>query len=325
MNETTIQALMSGGGLQGMIQATVFLTTVLIVAGVGFWLSGVFSPVKRRLQRIADPEGKATREIRRVGSFSVRWAEPVAKVITPDEDWRRSRLKTRLVQAGLRNHQAMTIFLASKIIIAFALPVLVLMPLYMMGVFGHQPALAVALLALGGLFGFFAPDIYVINRGTERRRVISESFPDALDMLVVCVEAGLSLDAAIQRVSSDLGHSHPEIAEEMQLVSLELRAGKSRDEALHGLSERTGVDEIKSLASILIQAEHFGTSIAASLREHADEMRLIRIQTARERAAKLPVKLIFPIVFFIFPALFLVILGPAAIRIYVGLFGVMAK
>lgn len=325
MNETTIQALASGAGLQGLIQTTVFITTVLIVIGIGFWLFGVYSPVKRRLEQIADPEGRKTHDVRREGSFSVRWAEPMAKVIMPDEDWRRSHLKKRLVQAGFRSHQAITVFLAAKIIIAFVLPVLVLMPLYLMGIFGHQPSLAVALLALGGLFGFFAPDIYVLNRAADRRRTIGESFPDALDMLVVCVEAGLSLDAAIQRVSRELVHSHPEIADEMQLVSLELRAGKSRDEALHGLSERTGVDEIKSLASILIQAEHFGTSIAASLREHADEMRLIRIQTAREKAAKLPVKLIFPIVFFIFPALFLVILGPAAVRIYVGLFGVLGK
>lgn len=322
MNMTTLQAIADGAGLQPLILTTVFLTTVLIVAGIGFWLFGAFNPVKRRLEEIADPEGRKTHDTRREGAFSVRWAEPVAKAILPDEDWRRSRIRTRLVQAGFRTHQAMTIFLASKVIVAFALPMLVLMPLYLAGWLGSSGAAGVALLALGGLLGFFAPDIYVVNRHMARKQVITESFPDALDMLVVCVEAGLSLDAAIQRVARELVHSHREIAEEMQLVSLELRAGKSRDEALHGLSDRTGVEEIKSLASILIQAEHFGTSIAASLREHADEMRNIRIQTAREKAAKLPVKLIFPIMFFIFPALFLVILGPAAIRIYTGLFGV---
>lgn len=318
MEPTTLTSV----SLQPLILGAVFLTTVLVVAGIGYWLFGMDNPVHRRLQAIADPEGRKSHEIHREGAFSVRWVEPVAKVILPDEDWRRSHLKRRLVQAGFRSHQAMTWFLAAKIVLAFVLPMLVVMPLYLFGFFGDQPALAVLLLSLSGLIGFFGPDLYVLNCHQERRQTISESFPDALDMLVVCVEAGLSLDAAIQRVAKELIHSHPEIADEMQLVSLELRAGKSRDEALHGLFERTGVDEIKSMASILIQAERFGTSIAGSLRTHADEMRRLRIQTAREKAAKLPVKLIFPIVFFIFPALFLVILGPAMIRIYTGLFGV---
>lgn len=322
MDMTSILALAPGGNLQGLILSLVFVTTVLVVGGVGYWLFGTLSPVNRRLQEIADPEGRKTHEVHREGAFSVRWVEPVARVILPDEDWRRSRLKTRLVQAGYRSHAAMSFFLAAKIVLAFVLPLLVVMPLYMAGMFGQQAIAAVFLLVVSALLGFFGPDIYLVQRHLERMQTITESFPDVLDMLVVCVEAGLSLDAAIQRVSREMMHAHPEIAEEMQLVSLELRAGKTRDESLRGLAERTGVEEIKALASILIQAEHFGTSIAASLRDHADEMRTVRIQRAREKAAKLPVKLIFPIIFFIFPALFLVILGPAAIRIYTGLFGV---
>ena len=325
MNVATVQQIAQGGSLQPLILSAVFVTTVLLVVGVGYWFFGANSSVRRRLQQIADPEGRKTKEIRREGAFSVRWVEPMAKAIMPDEDWQRSRLKTRLVQAGFRGHQALTIFLAAKVIIAFALPMLIMLPLYLAGAFGHQPGAAVALLSIGGLLGFFAPDFVVLHRCQERRQAVTESFPDALDMLVVCVEAGLSLDAGIQRVSKELVHSHIEISEELQLVSLELRAGKSRDEALRGLAVRTGVEAIKSLASILIQAEHFGTSIAGSLRVHADEMRNVRIQVAREKAAKLPVKLIFPIMFFIFPALFLVILGPAAVRIYIGLGGVFAK
>lgn len=325
MDATTLPGIAAGTNLHSLILGAVFVTTVLVVGGIGYWLFGVMSPVHRRLQEIADPEGRKTHEVHREGAFSVRWAEPMAKVIMPDEDWRRSRLKRRLVQAGFRSHQAMTVFLASKIVLAFVVPMLVLLPLYLAGVFGNKPELAVLLLSVGGLLGFFGPDIYVLNRFQERKRVISESFPDALDMLVVCVEAGLSLDAAIQRVSREIGHSHEQIAGELQLVSLELRAGKSREESLHGLYDRTGVEEIKALASILIQAERFGTSIAGSLRSHADEMRRLRIQMAREKAAKLPVKLIFPIILFIFPALFLVILGPAAIRIYSGFFGLFGN
>lgn len=317
-----MDATSMSANLQPLILGTVFITTVLVVGGLGYWLFGPQDPVHRRLQAIADPEGRKSHEVHREGAFNVRWAEPVANVIMPDDDWHRSHLKRRLVQAGFRSHQAMTIFLSAKIVLAFVLPMLVLMPLYGSGFFGNQPALAVLLLALGGLLGFFGPDIYVLHRSQERRQTVSESFPDAVDMLVVCVEAGLSLDAAIQRVAKEVGHAHPEVAEEMQLVSLELRAGKTREDALHGLYERTGVEDIKSMTSILIQAERFGTSIAGSLRIHADEMRRLRIQNARERAAKLPVKMIFPIIFFIFPALFLVILGPAMIRIYTGLFGV---
>ena len=311
---------LTAADLQALILGLVFMTTVFVVAGAGFWFFGATSPVRRRLQEIADPEGRQSHKEHRVGAFTVRWMEPVAKVIMPDEDWRQSRLKTRLVQAGYRSHQAMTWFLACKIVFGLVIPLVIVLPLYAFGVTGISPAAAVLALSLAALLGFLGPDIYLLHRHQERQQAVTESFPDALDMLVVCVEAGLSLDAAIQRVAREIGHAHPEIAEEMQLVSLELRAGKSRDEALRGLADRTGVDEIRALTSILVQAERFGTSIASALREHADEMRLVRIQRARERAAKLPVKMIFPIIFFIFPALFLVILGPAAIRVINALF-----
>jgi tight adherence protein C len=324
MDQNLIANLAAAGELRSLILGMVFVTTVLMVAAAGFFLFGALSPVKRRLQEIADPEGRSTHQARREGAFTVRWIEPVAKVILPDEDWRLSRLKTRLVQAGFRNHNGMAWFLAAKLVFAFVIPLLVLLPLYLSGMLETSRAGTALMLSMGGLVGFLGPDIYLWSRHNERVLDITESFPDALDMLVVCVEAGLSLDAAIQRVSVEIAHAHPEIATEMQMVSLELRAGKSRDEALRGLADRTGVEEIRSLASILIQAEHFGTSIATSLREHADDMRLLRIQKVREKAARLPVKLIFPIMFFIFPALFLVVLGPAAIRIFIGLFGTLS-
>lgn len=302
----------------GLILLLVFVTTVFIIFGASHWLFGTFSPVRRRLREIADPKTDLGHRESREGAFTVRIIEPVAKIMLPADDWQKSRIKSRLVQAGFRQPKAISWFLAIKLISAFVLPLLIVMPLLVLGYLGDRPAVGVVVLCIAGLAGFLGPDIFLHSRIETRQNTIASSFPDALDMLVVCVEAGLGLDAAISRVSSELGHAHPMIAEELQLVSLELRAGKARDAALRGLSDRTSVEEISALTSILIQSEQFGTSIASALREHADGMRLVRIQTAREKAAKLPVKLIFPIMLFIFPALFLVVLGPAAIRIYTG-------
>jgi len=176
----------------------------------------------------------------------------------------------------------------------------------------------ILLFAATGIVSFFLPDFFLDRKASKRRLAFEEGFPDAMDMLVVCVEAGLGLDAAIQRVGKEMVASHQELAVEFSLISLELRAGKGRAAALRSLAERTGLDDVRALTSILIQAEHFGTSIAEALREHSNEMRTLRLQRAKERAAKLPVKLIFPIIFFIFPALFLVVLGPALVRIYIG-------
>lgn len=309
-------------GNVGLILLLVFVTTVFIIVGALHWLFDILSPMRRRLREIAIPKAELKGVGAREGAFTVQFIEPVAKIMLPAEDWRKSRLKSRLVQAGLRHPKAMSWFLASKLIAAFVLPLLIVMPLLVMGYLGTKAVIGVSLISLAGLIGFFGPDLFLNHRIESRQNTISTSFPDALDMLVVCVEAGLGLDSAINRVSSELGLAHPMIAEELQLVGLELRAGKGRNEALRGLSDRTRVEDISALTSILIQSEQFGTSIATALREHASGMRLLRIQNARERAAKLPVKLIFPIMLFIFPALFLVILGPAIIRIYTGFINV---
>jgi tight adherence protein C len=210
-------------------------------------------------------------------------------------------------------------FLTAKIVLAIVLPALLLLPIFL----GAYVPAADRLLLLGvlvwaALVGFYAPDVVLARRIRLRQIGFEEGFPDALDMLVVCVEAGLGLDAAIQRVGREMAASHPELATEFGLASLELRAGKSREAALRALAERTGVEQVRALVTVLIQAEHFGTSVATALREHANEMRIFRIQKAQERAAKLPIKLIFPVLFFIFPAIFLVILGPALIQIVKG-------
>jgi tight adherence protein C len=163
--------------------------------------------------------------------------------------------------------------------------------------------------------GFFGPNEYVKIVGQKRQKQIQRGLSNSLDLMVVCVESGLGLDQAIMQVAKELEAAHPEISEEFSLVNLELKAGKRRIEALRNLAERTGVNDLKKLVAVLIQADRFGTGVAASLRGHADYMRVQARQIAEEKAAKLGVKLVFPIFFCILPTLFLVTVGPMAVKI----------
>ncbi|MGH9665369.1 MAG: type II secretion system F family protein, partial [Bryobacteraceae bacterium] len=163
--------------------------------------------------------------------------------------------------------------------------------------------------------GFFGPNEYVRLRAKKRQKEISRGLPNGLDLMVVCVESGLGLDQAILQVSKELDHAHPDISEEFALVNLELKAGKRRVEALRNLAERTAVEDLRKLVAVLIQADRFGTGVAQSLRQHADYMRVQARQVAEEKAAKLGVKLVFPIFFCIMPSLFVVTVGPMVVKI----------
>ncbi len=309
----------AGPALGTVSMLAVFGSVSLLVLGALFWLMGGATETQRRLRAISDPGSAAAREPHPEGGFMVSWLEPVTKLILPKEEWRRSRMRSELTRAGFRSAKALQIMVGVRIALAIVLPLL-LVGLATTTRNAAFIARVPGIVALGitAVAGFYLPSIYLAQRIRRRQRQLMEAFPDAMDMLVVCVEAGLGLDSAIQRVGQELIHSHPELAIEFSLLSLELRAGKSRDEALRALAARTGLEEVQALTALLIQAEHFGTSIATALREHSDEMRLRRIQRAREKAAKLPVKLLFPVLFLIFPALFLIILGPAVVRIYQG-------
>ena len=168
---------------------------------------------------------------------------------------------------------------------------------------------------LGGL-GWIGPTFYVRSKLKARQKEMQKAMPDMLDMLVVCVEAGLGLNQALVRVSDEIDHVSPVMSEQLALVNLEMRAGTARDEALKNLAERTGLPDIKSLVGMLIQTDRFGTSVADALRVHSDTMRTKRRQRAEEAAAKTTIKLVFPLVLFIFPAMFVVMLGPSVIAIY---------
>ena len=215
-------------------------------------------------------------------------------------------LRLRLVQAGYRRDEALTIFFGMRV--AFALS---LFSVFSTAIF-TRPNLTLALGALG--LGYILPGMVLARVAKRRAHRIRLSLADALDLLVVSVEAGLGLDQALTRVGTELAFAYPELSDELRLINLELRAGKPRPEALRNLADRTGVDDLSSLVTMLIQTDKFGTSVAQSLRVYSETLRTKRRQRAEEAAAKTGVKMVFPLVFCIFPALWVVTLGPAVIK-----------
>lgn len=227
-----------------------------------------------------------------------------------------SRSQQILIRAGYRNPQAVMVLRGVRLL----LPVLLLALVYFTGFYLENP---VVILAITAIIGYMAPEFYVTHVVRKRQHRLQLSLPDALDLLVICMEAGLGLDQAILRVSQELRYAHPELSEELQMVNMETQLGKNRLEALRELVTRTGVEDIKGLVAMLIQTDRFGTSLAQSLRVFSDDLRLKRRQRAEEQAAKTTVKMVPPLVFFIFPALMVVILGPGIIAIMHQLLPVM--
>lgn len=237
------------------------------------------------------------------------------KLSIPEEGWEQSGIRTRFMNAGIRNALAPTFFFGAKTALAIGLPVIAY---FLVALTGARLSFTTVLLILllAATFGYYLPNL-VLNRMIARRqRNIFESFPDALDLMTVCVEAGLGVEAALNRVAEDIEHRSAVLGEELRLVGLELRAGSDRERALRNLAARTGVEEVETWVAMLIQAERFGTGVAAALRVHSEMLRTKRRQRAEEEAAKIGLKLLFPLIFCIFPSLMLVLLGPAFIQIY---------
>lgn len=228
--------------------------------------------------------------------------------VIPKSQAEMSNVKQRLQSAGYRNESTMKVFYGTKVVI----PVILCFLALVTGLGAANPIL-IYLVAL--VLGFMLPDFWLSRQVTKRQRKIRRALPDVLDLLVICIEAGLSLDQATARTSEELKTAQPELCDELSIVVLEQRAGRPRGEAWKHMAERTGVDSVRNLVSMLIQAEQFGTSVAKILRVHSDTLRTQRVQAVEEAAAKTTVKLVFPLVFFIFPSLFLVVLGPAFITI----------
>ncbi len=238
----------------------------------------------------------------------------LGKRLIPEQSADYTQIRPRFLMAGLRKANAPALFWGSKFLFAFSLPICFFLGIiFLKPLDGSTKLFASLFLAFSG---YYLPDIWLRMKTSARKNKIFEGLPDALDLLVVCVEAGMGLDGAINRVAKEIKLSNEVLSEELNILNLEIRAGKSRQDALRNLATRTGIEDIRGLVTLLIQADKFGTSVAQSLRVFSDSFRTKRFQKTEEIAAKLPVKLMVPLIFFVFPSLFVVILGPAAIRIY---------
>lgn len=292
----------------------VFLAVTGIVVFVMMYV--VPSAAQERLREFV-PEGKRGKEsdVTPWVDRAAKLTERFAKLSIPEEGWEESGIRTRFMNAGIHNASAPSIYFGVKTLLAIGGPGLVY--LYFVAT-GTKVELNTTLLVLllVATIGYYLPNLILSRLVMVRQREIFETFPDALDLMTVCVEAGLGVEAAIDRVAGDIRHKSEVLSEELSLVGLELRAGSDRERALRHLANRTGVDEVEAWVALIIQAERFGTSIASALRIHSEMLRTKRRQRAEEAAAKIALKLLFPLIFCIFPSLLLVLLGPAFIQIY---------
>jgi tight adherence protein C len=235
-------------------------------------------------------------------------------MVQPSNETDLRTIRHSLITAGYRHPHAPLLFLGSKLFMAIALLLgTTLIPAKALGFPGFSTLIIYYVLA--AFLGYYLPEYWLRWTIGARKQRILHALPDALDLLVVCVEAGLGLDQAINRVGEEIKFAHRDLSDEFALLALELRTGVTRTEALRNLSHRIDLEEFKNLAALLIQTDRFGTSIGQALRVHSDAMKVSRRMKAEELAAKLPVKLLFPLLFFIFPNLFIAVLGPAAIRV----------
>lgn len=288
------------------------LLVAIFIATIGVVVNQKFRPAASRRLYPETLENTATERVRRE-LVSAQLTKKLKDIMGFTKDPLKAReLKKKLIRAGYFSERAVTNFITCKVAAPILLPLLTLPLLLFFNVSATmKPLLIYAPIGLG----FYLPNLILKQQIQSRQKKIDAGLPDALDLLVVCVEAGLGLNAALKRVADDFKVGNLELSQEFTLVNLEIMAGLDREQALRNLSERTGVEDLSNLCAILIQADRFGTSIANALRVQSDTMRTKRRQRLEEKAAQTPVKLIFPLLLFIFPALMVVILGPAVIQV----------
>jgi tight adherence protein C len=312
---------MFGSDTEALMLAVIFASVFLVVGALAVLVMSR-SSLQRRLEAGAGQGeqsgdgGQGALSVRYASetSFIDRLVRPLQRRVTPKDEEQISSVRRTLLQAGYLNPHAVQRYFTVRIVMAIALPAafLVLAPIITRDLKVEAVVLIAAALVVVGLY---LPSVWVTQRIQKRQQSAREGFPDSLDMLLVCVEAGLGLNAALNRVGDEIGRAHPVLGEQFNLVGLELRAGKSREMALRNMAERIGIDEVKTLVTLLLQSEALGTSIAQALRVHAEDMRIKRMLRAEEKAHMLPVKLAFPLVLFILPCLIIVIMTPAIIKI----------
>ena len=294
---------------------------LLIVFAVAFIVSFAFMDFLLRIRvekRFDEIQNESDMDLRTIPSPMERNARLILQhlqsISMPKNPEEVSPVRMMFITAGLRNDLPVLMFYATKTLLTFFLPIVFLAYFFFSDVsvgFVRTTLFVVALAALG----YYSPDLWLKHKISQRKQEIFESFPDALDLMRVCVGAGLGLDAAIARVGKELAIKSAALAEEFDELNLQLRAGISRQDALKNLAKRTAVEDVNALVAMLIQSERFGTSISESLKVHADALRTKRTMQAQEAASKIPVKLTIPMILCIFPALFVVILGPAIIGV----------
>jgi tight adherence protein C len=292
-----------------------FLFASLLVAGAAlYYFARQSVAIEQRLGEVTGATMKTTID----AGYEKMVVDSLKRLgnLAPRSIGEMTKMQRRLVAAGYRRSETLLVFGGIRVGLALLVFVVLSTPLIL------RPNLGTAL--IGAVIGYMLPGLVLARLAGKRQHKIRMGLPDALDLLVVSVEAGLGLDQAIQRVGQELAFAHPDLCDEMRLVNLELRAGVGRPEALANLGERTGVDDVISLVAMLVQTDKFGTSVAQSLRVHSDTLRSKRRQRAEEKAAKLGAKMVFPLVICIFPAIWVVTIGPAAIK-FIEVFAPMAQ
>jgi tight adherence protein C len=300
-------------GEQGLRVAFVLAAatlTFVLVLGISLLLLGTLDPARRRLGALTSGEQLTHRN----GLVVLQTVlGPVAAYVLPKSEAERSAVRLRLIHAGFRGPNALQSFYALKALLALVPPLVVVVISPLFPSWNVTQILLFALVASG--IGLLAPNLVLDKLVAARMKKLRSGFPDALDLMVVCVEAGLGMSQAIQRVADELIVSHPELGEELALVNAETRAGVDRMVALRNLTERTGLEEIRGLVSLLIQTLRFGTSIGSSLRVYSEEFRDQRMQKAEEVAATMGTRMMFPLIVFLFPGFFVIAIGPAMIQL----------
>ena len=300
-----------------MIQIAYLVIIFIAVAGGVFGLMRLLTPnpTQSRLDQIASEHAESSlNESSQWELVANKLTSPFAKLSLPREGWETSALRIRFMHAGYRTQSVPFFYFGGKTLLALILPGIFFLYVGISRLELNTDVSLLFFLTLAAA-GYYLPNLVLAHIIKIRQRELFENFPDAIDLMTVCVEAGLGLDAAMRKVGEEMYVKCKPLAEELHLVNLEMRAGRSRDQALRNLALRTGVEEIEGLVAMLIQADRFGTSIASSLRIHSDMLRTKRRLRAEEAAAKIALKLLFPLIFFIFPALLVVIVGPAVINI----------
>lgn len=289
-----------------VLSSLVFLSIMLLAAAAFLYYAP--SRTRQRLHGFSPPQQPSDWT-----ETFVKVAGPFAKLSTPSGDWASSPLRQKFIQAGIRRDDARILYFGAKGLLPLLLAGLTFL---VVRIFSQSFGLTLLLLILvAALIGCYLPNIVVFVMRRDRQREIFETFPDATDLMLVCVEAGLGLDASLTRVAEEIKRKSTALAEELHLTNLEIRAGGTREQALRNLALRTGIEEIGTFATMLTQADKFGTSVGDSLRVFSEDLRYKRQVAAEERAAKIPTKMLVPLVLFIFPSVIMVILGPALITI----------